>query len=41
LRSREGYRLFEKRDQLVERLYDDVRKNRDWLLKTLGYPLAK
>src|SRR5258707_10015110 len=30
LRSREGYRLFEKREPLVERLRESVRENRDW-----------
>jgi deoxyhypusine synthase len=41
LRSREGYRLFEMRDQLVNRLTEDVRNNKDWLLDTVTYPLAK
>jgi deoxyhypusine synthase len=41
LRSRDGYRLYELRDQLVDRLTEDVRNNRDWLLETLEYPLAK
>lgn len=41
LRSREGYRLFEIRDQLVNRLTEDVRDNKDWLLDTVSYPLAK
>ena len=41
LRSRNGYRLFEVRDQLVERLTTDVRNNKDWLLDTINYPLAK
>ena len=40
LRPREGYRLFTQREELVRRLYDDVRANREWLLKTLAYPLA-
>lgn len=40
LRTREGYRLFEKRDDLLARLTDDVRKNREWLLESLEYPLA-
>ncbi len=35
LRPREGYRLFEKRDRLVARLFEDVRKNRKWLLKSI------
>ena len=36
LRNPEGYRLFGKREQLCERLTEDVRNNRDWLLKTLS-----
>jgi len=40
LRPREGYRLFEKRAELVERLTGDVRENREWLTKTLEYSLA-
>ena len=41
LRPREGYRLFEMRDQLVDRLTEDVRNNKEWLLETVAYPLAK
>jgi len=41
LRSREGYRLFGMRTQLVDQLTEDVRNNKDWLLGTLDYPLAK
>jgi deoxyhypusine synthase len=41
LRSREGYRLFAQRGELCRRLTEDVRNNRDWLLETLHYPLAK
>ena len=41
LRPRPGYRLFEIRDQLVDRLTEDVRNNKEWLLDTLEYPLAK
>jgi deoxyhypusine synthase len=40
LRPRDGYRLFERRGSLVERLTEDVRKNREWLLESLKYPLA-
>jgi deoxyhypusine synthase len=40
LRSRDGYRLFDKRDALTERLVGEVRKNRAWLLDTLQYPLV-
>jgi deoxyhypusine synthase len=41
LRPRDGYRLFEMRDQLVDRLTEDVRNNKEWLLETVAYPLAK
>jgi deoxyhypusine synthase len=40
LRPRDGYRLFEQRDALTERLVGEVRKNRAWLLDTLQYPLS-
>lgn len=40
LRSRDGYRLFEKREALVEKLKEAVRENADWLNETLTYPLA-
>src|SRR5436190_5109790 len=40
LRPSDGYRLFAQREQLNERLLEDVRKNREWLLKSLAYPLA-
>jgi deoxyhypusine synthase len=36
----EPFRLFDRRDELCERLRRDVRKNREWLLGTLEYPLA-
>ena len=39
LRPREGYRLFERRDALCARLLDEVRKQKDWLLDSLRYPL--
>jgi deoxyhypusine synthase len=41
LRSRQGYRLYDIRDELVARLTEDVRRNKEWLLETLDYPLAK
>ena len=41
LRSRNGYRLFENREELCRRLNEDVKANREWLLDTLAYPLAK
>jgi deoxyhypusine synthase len=40
LRPREGYRLFTQREKLCERLLEDVRNNKDWLLESLRYPLA-
>ena len=39
LRDRGGYRLYEKRDGLTEKLFEDVRNNREWLLESLRYPL--
>jgi deoxyhypusine synthase len=39
LRPSDGYRLFEARDSLVARLIDQMKKNREWLQKTLHYPL--
>jgi deoxyhypusine synthase len=41
LRPTAGYRLFEQRDRLVQRLTAEVRKNQTWLLDTLKYPLAR
>lgn len=40
LRPRQGYRLYEQRDGLVEKLSQGVRDNGETLLKTLRYPLA-
>jgi deoxyhypusine synthase len=40
LRSHDGYRLFEQREDLVGRLTEDIRKNREWLLQSIGYPVA-
>jgi len=40
LRPREGYRLFTQREALCERLLEDVRNNKEWLLESLRYPLA-
>jgi deoxyhypusine synthase len=37
LRDRSGYRLFDRREELVGRLTGDVQSNRDWLLKSLKY----
>lgn len=41
LRPAGGYRLFEQREVLAERLTADVRANREWLVHSLEYPLAK
>ncbi len=40
LRPRDGYRLFDHREELCGRLREDVRNNRDWLVESLQYPLA-
>ena len=40
LRSRGGYRLYEKRDELCSTLREAVKRNRKWLAGTLRYPLA-
>ena len=40
LRSREGYRLYDKRDALTETLRLAVKDNKEWLDETLDYPLA-
>ncbi len=40
LRSREGYRLYEQREELVQRLNKDVAANRDWLLESIQYLVA-
>jgi len=40
LRDRAGYRLFESREQLRAKLTEDVRANREWLERSLSYPLA-
>src|SRR4051794_32991846 len=37
LRPAEGYRLFEQRQDLCGKLTAEVRKNKDWLLKSLTY----
>jgi len=37
LRSRYGYRLFDQRQELCERLRSDVLENREWLLKSMIY----
>ena len=40
LRAQEGYRLFEQREILCERLKADLRLNAQWLRESLRYPLA-
>jgi hypothetical protein len=40
LRPKQGYRLYEQRERLVERLTTEVRRNKASLLETLQYPLA-
>lgn len=40
LRPRDGYRLFEQRGALCEKLLGEVKKNKEWLLESLRYPLA-
>ena len=39
--AREPYRLFENRDRLVSNLKDAVRKNGEWLMDSLHYPVAQ
>jgi deoxyhypusine synthase len=39
LRPREGYRLFDRRAELVEKLKQAVREQREWLAESLEYPL--
>ena len=41
LRPTGGYRLFEKREELVQTLTEAVQLNRDWLMEGLTYPLAR
>jgi deoxyhypusine synthase len=41
LRSRDGYRLFDQRQELCGRLKNDVRENREWLLKSMIYSQTK
>src|SRR5262249_24934724 len=40
LRPRQGYRLFDSREELCRRLTEDLKNNRKWLLESLEYPLA-
>jgi deoxyhypusine synthase len=39
LRTRDGYRLFDRRQDLTKALREAVQLNRDWLMETLSYPL--
>ena len=41
LRPKEGYRLYAKREELVQILKEAVQLNRDWLMEGLTYPLAR
>jgi deoxyhypusine synthase len=41
LRPGAGYRLYARRDALVQQLTEDVKLNRDWLLRSLDYGLAR
>ncbi len=41
LRPLAGYRLFENREELCLKLTGDVRENREWLMESLEYPLAR
>jgi deoxyhypusine synthase len=41
LREAGGYRLFEERDRLTDALLADVRANREWLEKSIHYPLPR
>jgi deoxyhypusine synthase len=40
LRPLNGYRLFEHRDRLTEKLFAEVAKNGPWLLESLKFPLV-
>ncbi|HXP84476.1 MAG TPA: deoxyhypusine synthase family protein [Bryobacteraceae bacterium] len=41
LRPRDGYRLFAQREELVRRLTEDVKANREFLMESLEYALAR
>jgi deoxyhypusine synthase len=38
--KRDPYRLYEKRERLVETLRGAVSENKDWLMDSLRYPVA-
>jgi deoxyhypusine synthase len=40
LRTKDGYRLYEHREPLVDKLKTAVRDNEAWLKESLSYPLA-
>lgn len=40
LRPRDGYRLYERRGELRGKLLDEVKKNREWLLDSMHYPIG-
>ena len=40
LRPNTGFRLYEKRRELCDKLLEDVRGNKEWLQETLLYPLS-
>ena len=40
LRSKDGYGLFGRRDELCATLTNEVKANKDWLMSSLTYPLA-
>lgn len=39
LRPAQGYRLFDSRDALMRQLFEQLKNNREWLKKSLHYPL--
>ncbi|MGB8259916.1 MAG: deoxyhypusine synthase family protein [Terracidiphilus sp.] len=41
LRPRAGYRLFDQRDRLTEKLTGELKKNGEWLLESLQFPAVK
>jgi deoxyhypusine synthase len=40
LRPTAGYRLFEQRERLIAKLFDELKKNGSWLLESLKFPIA-
>jgi hypothetical protein len=39
--KRDPYRLYEKRESLVESLREAVRENKEWLMDSLLYPVGQ